>query len=181
MRQYDDITAQSVSTADALMVRAGGQAMVRIEKRSGRSEEFSQGKLEESLRRAGASTEIARRVSARVSPREGQSTSELRRAVADELRKEDQALSAAYASTRRLSARSSTRASAGVAHVHESLLKSLDLSAGQTARLRLGGKEAELRLEKAADLNHAEIELNSADLERLGAREGSRQEFRISR
>jgi hypothetical protein len=65
--------------------------------------------------------------------------------------------------------------------VHESLLRSLDLSAGQTARLRLGGKEAELRLEKASDLSHEEIELNRADLERLGAHEGSRQEFRISR
>jgi len=155
--------------------------MVRIEKRSGRSEEFSRGKLEDSLRRAGASTGVARRVSARIQPKEGQSTSELRRTVADELRKEDPALSAAYASTRRLSARSSTRARAGVAHVHESLLKSLDLSAGQMARLNLGGKEAELRLERAADLSHAEIELNRADLERLGAREGSRQEFRFNR
>lgn len=155
--------------------------MVRIQKRSGQSEEFSKGKLEESLRRAGASTEVARRVSARISPREGQSTSELRRAVADELRKEDPALSAAYVATRRLSARSSARASAGVVHVHESLLRSLDLSSGATARLSLGGKEAEVRLEKSSDLRHSEIELSSADLQRLGAREGSRQEYRISR
>lgn len=153
----------------------------RIQKSSGAMEEFDRHKLEESLIRAGATTDVAKRVSSRITPMDGQSSRELRKAVAEELRRENQAVSAAYVATKRLNVRASAATSAGVIRAHDELLKSLGLESGKTVRLSLEGKEARLRIEKASEGRANEIHLSKEDFERLGAREDARLSVRFER
>lgn len=154
---------------------------MRIQKRTGELEDFSRQKLEESLKRAGASADVAKRVSERIDPSEGQTTAELRRKVAEELRRENATLSVAYMTTKRLSARPASDVSAGVARIHEDLLRSLNIRPGHVAHLSLGGREAEVRVEKASETSPREIHLSREDFEKLGAREGSRLDVRFSK
>jgi hypothetical protein len=147
---------------------------MNIRKKSGELQEFDRRKLEESMKRAGASEEVARRVSERIQPSEGQSTDEIRKRVAEELRREDPATSGAYASAKRLRARSTSDAASGVARLHAELLRQLEAKPGDRARLSFGEKTAEVRLEQASAAQPHEVQLHRADLERLGASEGSR-------
>jgi hypothetical protein len=147
--------------------------MVRLQKASGKLEEFNKAKLEESIRHTGATAEVAKKVADRVRPVEGMPTADLRRSVAQELKREDSTLSSAYASTKRLSAKAAADLSPGVARIPEETLRSMDLRSGQSARLSFGGKTLEVKVEKASAA-HRDILLSKADLQRLGASEGTR-------
>ncbi len=147
--------------------------MVRLQKASGKLEEFNKAKLEESIRPTGATAEVAKKVADRVRPVEGMPTADLRRSVAQELKREDSTLSSAYASTKRLSVRAVADLSPGVARIPEQMLGSLGLRSGQSARLSFGGKSLEVKVEKASAA-HRDILLSKTDLQRLGASEGTK-------
>lgn len=153
--------------------------MARIKKRSGEMQEFDRGKLEESIRRAGASDETARRVAERVRPADGTSTDELRKMVSQELKRENSALSGAYTSTRRLRARSASEVAAGVALLNEELLKKHGLEPGQQAYVVHMDKRTDVSVRQADSANPAEIWMSRSDLERLGASDGARVNVRF--
>lgn len=153
--------------------------MARVRKRSGEMEEFDRRKLEESIRRAGASDETARRVADRIRPSEGVSTDELRRMVSQELRRESEALSGAYTTTRRLRARSDSGLSTGVVKMHEDLLRQHGLKEGEQAHIVHEDRRAEVKVRPEGSARPAEILMSKSDLERLGASEGSRVNVRF--
>ncbi len=150
---------------------------MKIQKKSGELQEFDRRKLEESVRRAGASQDVAKRIAEKIQPSEGMSTQDIRRRVSDELRNENMALSGAYMSARRLRARAAQDLSAGVARLHTDHLRGL--SSDQSAMLVHGNKRAELRVEPSASAASHEVLLSSADLQRLGIQEGSRVAVRF--
>lgn len=153
--------------------------MARVRKRSGETQEFDRRKLEESIRRAGASDETARRVADRIRPSEGVSTDELRRMVSQELRRESEALSGAYTSTRRLRAREDSKLSAGVVKLPEELLRQHGLKEGQQAHVVHMDRRTEVKVRPESSARPAEILMSRSDLERLGASEGSRVNVRF--
>lgn len=157
----------------------GGEETARIVKRSGKLEEFDRHKLQESIRRAGASDETARRIAERMNPPEGTSTEELRRTVSQELRRENEALSGAYASTRSLRARSASDLKAGVVLLHEDLLKKHGLTSGQSAYVVHMDRRADVHVRSADSAEPAEILMARSDLERLGASDGTRVNVRF--
>lgn len=153
--------------------------MARVRKRTGEMQEFDRRKLEESLRKAGASDETARRVAERVRPIEGTSTEDLRRMVSQELRRENAALSGAYTSTRRLRARSASEVAAGVALINEELLRRYGLASGQSVYVVHMDKRADVEVRSVDSAKPAEILMSRSDLERLGASEGERVNVRF--
>lgn len=153
--------------------------MARVRKRTGEMQEFDRRKLEESLRKAGASDETARRVAERVRPIEGTSTEDLRRMVSQELRRENAALSGAYTSTRRLRARSASEVAAGVALINEELLRRYGVASGQSVYVVHMDKRADVEVRSVDSAKPAEILMSRSDLERLGASEGERVNVRF--
>jgi transcriptional regulator NrdR family protein len=63
--------------------------MPTLKKRSGKEEEFDRKKLEQSMRKAGASENTARRIAEGVEHREGMATSEIRSHVIAELKRHE--------------------------------------------------------------------------------------------
>lgn len=157
----------------------GGEDTARVKKRSGRLEDFDRGKLERSIRRAGASDETARRVSQTMNPPEGTSTDEIRRMVSEELRRENAALSGAYASTRSLRARSTPHLKSGVVLLSEDLMKTHGLESGQTAYVVHMDKRTDVQVRAADSAKPAEILMSGADLDRLAAADGTRVNVRF--
>jgi hypothetical protein len=155
--------------------------MAKVRKRSGEAEEFDVKKLEESVRRAGASPEVARRIAQRATPKGDVSSDELRRTVADELRKEDSSLSGAYLSTKMLRTRTSADLKAGIVRMHEDLLKRQGVKSGEHVMLRHRDHEAKLRIESHSDVHPREIVVSRTDLDKLGAQEGVRLDVRFSK
>ena len=154
--------------------------MAKIKKRSGEMQEFDKRKLEQSVKRAGASEEVARRVAGKITPSEGLSTEELRRSVSQELKRENESLSGAYTGTRRLRAKEAKDLSSGVVRLNEELLKTHGLQSGQHAHLMNKDMKTEVRVEPAKSADREEIQMSHADLEKLGVSEGSRVNVRFS-
>lgn len=159
--------------------KTGGEETARIKKRSGELQEFDRRKLEESMKRAGASEETARRVADRIEPSEGMTTDELRKHVSRELERENALLSGAYASTRRLRARTASDLAAGVALFHEEVLRQHGLQSGQPAHVVHMDRRADVQVRPTESAKLAEIWMSKSDLERLGASEGSRVNVRF--
>ena len=150
-----------------------------MRKRSGKVEEFDRRKLEESIRRAGASPEVVKRISKRIQPTDEISSKELRRMVAEELRQESVALSGAYQSTKNLRIRSSPEAKVGVARISEQLLKDYGARSGGHVMVRHRDRETKMQVEARSELDPQEIQVNRTDLDKLGAQEGVRLDVRF--
>lgn len=149
---------------------------MKIRKRSGELEDFDRSKIERSALSAGASAEVAKRISERIQPTEGISTEDLRRRVAEELLRESSVLSGAYLSTRRLRAQSVPDLSQGVARLHADHMRGL--RSGPEAILLNAGRKAEVRLEPAASVDRRVIGLSKNDMDRISAQEGSKVSVR---
>ena len=70
--------------------------MMNIKKRSEKQEEFSNKKIEKSMRSAGADEKTARSISEGVKHKEGMNTSDVRKHVAEKLTHHDEKLGKAY-------------------------------------------------------------------------------------
>jgi len=145
---------------------------VKIKKKSGEPADFDRGKLETSMQNAGASADVVKRISERIQPSEGLSTDDLRKSVAEELRKENAALSGAYMSTKRLRVRSVSDLASGVARLHAEHVHGL--RSDVNAILLYASKKAEVRLEPSPSADRKEIHLNKVDIHKLGAQDGYR-------
>ena len=154
--------------------------MTNVKKRSGEMQEFSRSKLEESMTRAGAKEEVAKRVAERIQPSEGLTTEEVRRKVGEELRKEDAAIADSYLSTRRLKAKMNEQVPVDAGRVSEHLAKIFEPQKGLLASLYHGARKADVRVEPAHK-NYGEIWLNKAVLEQLAAQEVARIAVRFRR
>jgi len=155
--------------------------VVKIRKTTGGLEDFDRRKLEKSIRHAGASEEVAKSISERIEPSEGMSTEELRRKVSEELRRKNEALSGAYTTTKRLKARSSSDLKSGVVRMHEELIKSFGIHAGDKVSLTHLENEARVEVQAEGSGNPREVVVNRSDLEKLGAEEGARVNVRFPR
>jgi hypothetical protein len=153
--------------------------LAKVRKRSGEVEEFDRKKLEESVRRAGASPEAAKRIAQRVEPKGDTSSDELRRRVADELRQESMALSGAYLATKLLRTRMSSDLKSGVVRIHEDLLKTQGVRPGEHVMLRHKDHEAKMQIESHKDQHPREIVVSRSDLDKLGAKEGTRLDVKF--
>jgi hypothetical protein len=163
------------------MIITGGEELAKVSKRSGESEEFDRQKLEESVRRAGASPEVAKRVAHQAEPKGDTSSDELRRRVADELRKESTALSGAYLSTKMLRTRTASDLKSGIVRIHEDLLKRQGAKSGEHVMLRHKDHEAKVQIESDSNLHPREIAVSGSDLDRLEAQEGIRLDVKFSK
>lgn len=137
-------------------------------------QDFDRKKLEESLRRAGASADVARSVSERIQPSEGMSTSDIRARVKQELARESPEVHRAYSSTRVLRAKASSDMAQGLARLHQDILRSMEASSGGRVNLRHGERRADLRVEASTKVSPREIHLSRPDLESLRASDGAR-------
>ncbi len=153
--------------------------MAKVRKRSGEVEEFDSKKLEDSIRRAGASPEVAKRIAQRLEPKGDTTSDELRRKAADELRQESMALSGAYLSTKLLRIRTSTDLKSGVVRIHEDLLKRQGARSGEHVMLRHKDHEAKMQIESHSDQHPREIVVSRSDLDKLGAEEGIRLDVKF--
>jgi len=70
--------------------------MMNIKKRSEKQEEFSNKKIEKSIRRAGADEKMAREISEGVKHKDGLRTSDVRKHVTEKLTHQDEKLGKAY-------------------------------------------------------------------------------------
>lgn len=155
--------------------------MAKVRKRSGEPEEFDRQKLEESVRRAGASPEVAKRVAEQTEPKGDVSSDELRRRVADELRKESTSLSGAYLSTKKLRTRTASDLKSGIVRIHEDLLKRQGAKSGEHVMLRHKNHEAKVQIESDSNLHPREIAVSRSDLDKLEAQEGVRLDVKFSK
>ena len=152
-----------------------------MRKRSGKVEEFDRRKLEESIRRAGASPEVVKRVSKRIEPKDEVSSKELRERVAEELRKESTAMSSAYELTKQLRIHASSEAKSGVVRINEQLLRDFGGRSGGHVMIRHRDRETKMQVEARSELDRQEIQVNRSDLDKLGAQEGVRLDVKFSK
>ena len=158
---------------------AAGDTMPNVTKRSGETQAFDQRKLVESMVRAGASEPVAKEIAkrAQVADGDGLSTIELRRLVASELRKVNEAVAEAYARTLRFPVKARTEVGAGQARVPKRIERVPDILPGQPGRVRFGERGADVRIEPSLD--NREVWLNPSDFRTLGAPEGARVAIRF--
>ncbi|HEV8595683.1 MAG TPA: hypothetical protein VGR51_09165, partial [Thermoplasmata archaeon] len=121
---------------------------------------------------AGATEETARRVAERVQPIDGMDTAQIRTKVGEELRRERADLADAYLRTVLLKSRASPELTPGNVRVPEALPRIPAIAQTQNARVGFGNKWAQVSVQRA--LKTREVWMNQADLQRLGAGEGSR-------
>ncbi len=153
--------------------------MTLLNKRTGTQEEFNRPKLEESIKRAGATEETAREIAPRIDPTTVNTTEEIRTRVVEELRKTDATIAERYERTRNLAARKAVEAAIGTVRLHTETMKALGASPGDSIILEHRGNTHTLRAETAS-VEMREIHLHETDLEKLGATEGTRLATRRS-
>ncbi len=147
--------------------------MTLINKRAGTQEEFNRTKLEKSVTRAGATEETAKEITSRIDSAALRTTDEVRRRVAEELRKTDEAIAERYERTRNLAARKAVEAAMGTVKLHEETLKALGANPGDSIIIEHRGNTHTLRAE-TAPIERRDLHLHESDLEKLGATEGAR-------
>ncbi len=141
--------------------------MENVKKRSGKTEKFDKAKLERSLRKARVDEKTAMDISNRASEKELNTTDEIRKMVAEELRKTDAKAAERYEGTRRLAARAAIDAAKGIARLTEETMNGLKLEVGDTIDLCHEDRKHTVKAEKAA-VGVKEIRLHEEDLKALG-------------
>lgn len=154
--------------------------MTMVKKRSGEMQEFNRSKLEESVKRAGAKEDVAKRIAEKIVASEGMTTEQLRQKVGEELRAVDSMSADAYLSTRRLKAKVSAETPVDAGRVSEHLAKLFEQQKALQASLYHGARREDVRVEPAHK-SFGEIWLNKAVLDRLAAQEGARIAVRFRR
>ncbi len=153
--------------------------MPLVNKRTETQEEFDRAKLEESVRRAGATEETAKEIASRIDPATLKTTEEIRRHVVEELRKTDAAIAERYERTRNLAAKKAMEAVMGTVRLHMETMKALGANTGDTIVIEHLENTHTLRAETAS-VERKEMHLHKRDLETLGATEGARLAVRRS-
>lgn len=154
--------------------------MTMVKKRSGVVQEYNRSKIEESIKRAGAKDEVAKRVAESIAVQENLTTQDLRQRIGEELRKADPASAESYLSTRRLKVKVSPETPLDQGRVSEHLGKLFEQQKVLPASLYYGARMTEVRLEPAHKA-YGEIWLNQSVLDRLAASEGTRISVRFRR
>lgn len=152
--------------------------MPKLTKRTGTHEEFSPTKLEESLRRAGASQTEASDIATRLKPTEGETTEAFRKRVANELRQKNANAAHKYETTRRLETQQNDQVSKGRAQIHPDTLRHYGLKAQDKVTAEHQGKTLELQLEEGAQARHREVRMHPDTAKQLGAANQARVALR---
>lgn len=146
--------------------------MENVKKRSGKTEKFDKAKLERSLRKARIDEKTAMDITNRVSEKELNTTDEIRKMVAEELRKTDAKVAERYEDTRRLAAKAAIDAAKGIARMTEETMNRLNLEVGDTVELCHEDHKHTVKAERAA-MGLKEIRLHEEDLKALGVTDGT--------
>lgn len=161
----------------------GGENIPKIRKSCGAEEEFDPNRLQNSIRAAGASDDIARSVSERVSKRirssESVSSESVSGLVTEELDRASPSLSGAYRATENMRAISAPNVNAGVAQVPDDLVKRFGLKFGEQVNVLYQDRKAQMKVQPVSALDPRDIVLSKQDLDRLKAPEGSRVSVRM--
>lgn len=147
--------------------------MTAINKRKGTPEEFNRQKLEKSITTAGVPENVAREIASAIDPNTTRTTDDIRRRVAEELRKRDPAVADRYELTRNLAARKAVDAAAGTAKLNLETIKALGASPGDQIVIEHHGITHTLRAEPAP-VERWEMHLHENDLNKLGATDGAK-------
>jgi hypothetical protein len=153
--------------------------MTLVNKRTETEEEFDRTKLEESITRAGATEERAKEIASGIDSTTLETTEEIRRLVAEELRKTDAAIAERYEGTRNLAAKKAMEAVMGTVRLHMETMKALGANTGDSIIIEHRGNTHTLKAE-TAPVEIREMHLHETDLEKLGATEGARLAVRRS-
>jgi hypothetical protein len=140
-----------------------------IKKHTGQAEEFNISKLENSLRWAGVPPTVAHEIAAKIVPREGMTTNELRALVMAELKGKDSAAARRYETTRTRKARIAPDVSKEVARLHPNTMHSLGLGPGERLQLEYAGKKLDVRAEASPQVAWDGVRLHTEALQSLGA------------
>lgn len=154
--------------------------MTNINKKDRRTEPFDRAKLERSIRDADIDENTAREIARKVPEKEGITTDEIRRIVAEELKKRKPEAAERYTDTRRLAARKAVDAVKGIARLTKETMSMLKVKSGDTINVLHRDKTHKVRTE-IAPVDRKEIQLHEEDLRTIGASDGTRVAVQRSR
>jgi hypothetical protein len=147
--------------------------MPELNKRKGAREQFNRKKLEESVKRAGASEDVAERIASKIDPTKVKTSEEVRKHVIEHLKETDPKTAKRYEETRRLAAKRAVEAAMGTVRLHEETMRALGANPGDTIVVEYRGNKHTLRAE-TAPVERTEMHLHEDDLRKLDATEGTR-------
>jgi hypothetical protein len=161
-------------TTKAKEQRTPRTEILTITKRSGRTEEFRRGKLERSLRAAGASDQVIREIVSELSHRPGVSTEELRTQVLSQLRGRDPASAHRYELARTFRPQARAEIDEESIHLHPEILRRLGCEAGMALRLEHDGHSLYLRAEASSRAPSDRVWVHPRALQFLGVPAGAK-------
>ncbi len=148
--------------------------MARLTKRDGTQEEFQRTKVEESLRRVGASEDVINNTLQRVTPTNGESTSSFRNRITTELRSRSPETAQRYENSRRLEANRSENVAEGTARVNPTTLRHYGWKPGETVNVQHGSTSLPVRVEESSQAGTRTVHFNPRTLASLGTSEGTK-------
>ena len=147
--------------------------MANVNKKDRKPEPFDRVKLERSIRDTGIDENMAREIARKVPEKEEITTDEIRRIVAEELKKKNPEAAERYTETRRLAARKAVDAVRGIARLTKETMSRLKVKSGDTINVLHRDKPYKVRAE-IAPIDRKEIQLHEEDLRAIGASDGTR-------
>jgi arginine/ornithine N-succinyltransferase beta subunit len=148
--------------------------MPKVQKRSGREEEFDREKLKRSIRSAGASEDASREIAERISVSEGVNTKQIRGVVTEQLENRDSESCSRYQNTRRYLAKvGDPGLEKESVRLHADMMEELKARPGDTLEVMASDKAERVRVAESS-LDKRELHLNNETLNALEVPEGTR-------
>ena len=155
--------------------------MIRLTKRDGTQDGFLRSKVEESLRRAGASDDVISSTLQRVTPTDGESTASFRNRIVTELQSRSPETARRYEGSRRLDLAQTDSLVEDKALVSPDTLQYYGWTPGETVNVRRGNRAVSLKVGESATANLHMVCCSPRTLEIVGASEGTRVSLTESR
>lgn len=147
--------------------------MTNIMKSDGKTEDFNRGKIEHSVRNAGADKKTAKEIAQVIPENAAMTTRQIRKNVAEELQKRDPETAKRYKETVRLAAHEAVEAAKGTARMTLEVMNRLNLKPGDPIELEYGNTRYTLKADAGAT-NSKNVRLHREDLTTIGVPEGTR-------
>ncbi|MBN2466068.1 hypothetical protein JXD38_10660 [candidate division WOR-3 bacterium] len=148
--------------------------MIRLTKRDGTQDGFLRSKVEESLRRAGASDDVISGTLQRVTPTDGESTASFRNRIVAELRSRSPETARRYESSRRLDLARTDSLVEGTALVSPYTLHYYGWEPNDAVNVQRGNRTVSLKVDQSATADVHMMCCSPRTLKIVGASEGAR-------
>lgn len=146
---------------------------MNIKKRNGKTEYFDRGKLERSMKAAGASSETASKVIDGIQIKDGITSSDLRRSISAGLRKIDKGSADTYDRQRRVRVQKLEDVKIGTIHLDRKTMTDFNLKSGDPIEIVLGSRTETLRAEISARTG-MDAYMNNNDIRSMNLNENNR-------